>query len=962
MQIKGFHRINGESRMPTTTEHEKHLKWNNNLGVFEYVTVEDNHIIGVTQVGGDVTITMNDGTTYSIVIPDMVSFTLPGDKKVLFDEDGIIGGRTNLTFNYDTTQLILTDFSGVFAKSTTFDATNQSILQYLGQNSLFVNFGSDKLESDMKRITAIGYKALSGLITGSDTIAIGAHAGENVSSDSSNNIFIGTYAGRLEPDDNKLYIHNKDYNSLQEFRDNSLLYGDFDIGLLYVNDSLHIREEVRIGAFDIVNTPLGGMVQFIPSGNPALLKPQYYDNTQWVDFANSTDTYLEDITIVGDEYTFVMNGHPNIVITIPDTYYPSSGTQYKVQLSNGDNSFIHSDNLSWNLYDYLNINGAIKLESRDLGDFSGVTNSIVHTGTHIYANINGTFRQLDNEPTDGEANHGESIGSAVEVYAGMNLDNHNLKFYDLKGNTKINISDANEFGNILFDVDYSVYGASLGSVGTPVYVNTTDTINESILNFKKLYSSDSSIAFTDMGDYINMVVVGLNGTGEANSGSNIGDGTGLSYSGKNGLLLEFRTIKGVDNLNVTTVGNTIEIIADTFVEAAANVGLSGISVYKDYTDASSKRTLNFRNISGHNGIETTVSESGNILYVGLNETLYVPSLEGVQLPVSTNADKTLTWSLNYTPDILDATPVLEPIAQLNLGSNLIYNSTTNTLDSIGGVGNPLKEIYNYGITRSPDGTVDRPFSTRLVDFKLNDNTIIRWDGETSPFDGLGWLAFENDYPIGSDTQKGILQVDVSGALNVLNGVLSIDMPTIPDSIDAVLYSPSGYNLHDYDAGNDGSENGETILIRRNRARASIGGAYVNGRVYDPFQAAQLVIGSNTGDFEQSGYVGGIKGLYMYNNKIASDWVSTEIVKPKSTTPTNDTEATKLVIMDGNMDLVLDPRATGNLGNFNFYIYNTAGTKIKVASIKGRYENGELLADFRLKGDIKFHCTDAEMNV
>lgn len=967
MQIRGFHRVDGESRMPGVTENLKFPRWNNDLGVFEYIVVEDNHVTNIVQEGDTVTITMKDGDVYTIIVPEDI--VLPGDTKVLFDENDTIGGRSNLTYDYNYNKLILTDSSGIYGKSTLFDTSNQAIIQYLGQNSLYLNFGTDKLESDMSFNNAFGAGALGALITGSGNVGIGYLAGANTSDISSNNVFIGNYAGRIEPGSDKLYIHNQDFTTLQEFRDDSLIYGDFSTGQLFINNRLGVREEVRIGTFDTLNTPLGGMVQFVSAANPIYVKPQYYDNTQWVDFANSTDTYLEDIVIDGDEYTFVINGRPPIVVTIPDTYYPSSGNQYAVQFSNGDNSFIHSDNLNWSVSNYLNINGALLLQPQTLSSYSPISGLTVNTGTHIYTYIDGSWRQLDNEITDGEANHGESIGDAVEVYAGMNIDNHNLQFYDLKGNTKINISDANEFGNILFDVDYVVSGANLGATGKTLYTDTTHTANASILNIKRIHSSDASIVLTEYPTYIDMTVVGPPAAGESNVGENVGDGTGLSYYGKNGLALQFRTIKEGNNTIIANSGQVVTIDTDPFINSLTNVG-GGYELYKDSNTTLGKINSNLRTLVGVNGIilDYDIPTIGNNIEIELDPALAIPALSGNIVPVPTNVNKQLTWSLTYDADVRNTNPQLLGIAQINLGSNLIYDPILNSLDSIGGSGNPLLEVYNKTLSRNVDGTVNRAASLRDISFKLTNNTIITWDGTSDPIKGLGWLAFENDYPISSDIQKGIVQVDTSTGLTITNGVIGYTPQSVPNDKDAVLYYPSAYNIHDWHADNQGNELTppagspvEPKNTRRDRARASIGASYVNGRAAEPFQAAQFVVGSTNGDFEESGYIGGTKGLYMYNNKITSDWSTTEIIKKRVAPNDSDVTASKIAVGDGVMDFTLDPRDIGGIGIFNFFMYNSAGTKVKVAVIKGRYEGGELVADFKVKGNIKFHCTDAEMN-
>lgn len=966
MQVRGFHRINGESRMPNTNEHLKFTRWNNDLGVFEYLSLEeagDIHLQNVTQEGDTVTLIMSNGTTWEVTIPDITNLTLPGDTKILFDENDSIGGRSNLTYDYVNHRLALIDSQGIFGKNNTYDDNIQNLIQYLGQNSLYINFGNIKAPSSMINNNAIGYNALASLIEGENNIALGAYAGSNVNTNISDSVFIGSYAGRLEQEGGKFYLGIEYHDNLQDSRDSSLLYGDFYIGRLWVNNRLSITEEVKIGDFNTDNTPEGGMVRMTDAGGD-LLKPQYYDNTQWVDFANGLNYYVDNITNVGTQWTFTRVGLPDIVVTIPDTYYPASGNKYRVQLSNGDNNFIHSDNLSWSINNILSVNGAVSIKTKSIGDFTPEDGIIINTGDHVYMYLDGIYKQLDNETTAGERNHGENIGTSVEVYAGMNPSNKNLQFYELKEGVKINIYSADINGDILFDVDYTVNGSNLGSTGVPLYKDTSHGENFSTLNFKRLFSSDSSISITAYDDYLDVKSTGAGGGGEANTGQNIGTGSGQSYAGMNGTILKFRTLLEGNNILITTSGDEITIDTDPFVDNVYNIS-GGVNIYKDYTETSGKRTINLRPIKGIGIVD--VALNGDIIEVSLNDDIAIPAISGVILPVATNSNKTLTWHLNYDADITNPNPTTEDIMQIKLGSNLIYNSTTNTLDSIGGSGDPLNSIYNLGIVRNPDGTVDRTNSSRNVIFKSLNNIIKTWDGSADPLTGLGWLAFENDYPVASDTQKGILQVDISNGLTIVNGILGLDIPPIPVTNDAVLYHPSGYDLHDYDEGTQGNDDGgglspsELKTVRRDRARASIGAAYVNGDYTEPYVASSIVV-NTTGSYKDGASWGGeSRGLFLFDNKIKSDWSSVELIKTKTSAPNDNTNASKVSVQNGIMDLTLDSRdISGGIGAFNFYMYNNSGTRVKVASLKGRYEGGELVADLRVKGDIKFHCTDAEM--
>lgn len=782
MQIRGFHTIEGESRMPEITEDGKFPKWNNALGVFEYITIKESddetYVSNVTQDTNTVTITRNDGIFWEIDLGIAeVDLDLPGDTMILFDEADSIGGRSNLTYDYTNHKVTLTDSQGIFGKAGV-DAS-QSIVQYLGDSNLYLNFGEVKaIIGSMANNQSFGYNALASVTSGDGNIGIGPYAGDSVATDASHNIFIGEYAGRLEQGDYKLYIHSGLLTTAQEYVEQSLLYGDFSTGQLWINNRLDIREEVRIGTFDVANTPDGGMIQFVDAGS-GLLKPQYYDETQWVDFANGLDSYLTAISNVGEEWTFEISGQSDIVVTIPNNYLTVAGSIYSIQSNDGAGDLAASDNFTFNpVTNVATLTGVLALENTTIGDYPLTEGMIQFDGEHIYIRIDGEYIQMDNDSSSssgGRTSIGESIGDSVEVYAGFVNSRKVLQFYDLLGGPGISIDNADIHGDILFSLDYAVTGSSTG-VGVDVYKDTTNTDSSAVINIKRLYSSDGSIIYTDEGDYINATVVGIGG-GESNDGANVGTGEGRIYdevNGKNGLLIPFRTIKQGTNTTVVTdtVTKIVTVDVPLIVTNAANIAGGDINWYKDSTDASGKRTLNFRPISGVNDI--VVSLNGDVVEVGLDPTIAIPSLDGIILPVATDADKTLTWSINHDDDVRDATAsILEDIVQLKLGSNIVYDPSTNTIDSIG-AGDPLASIRNQTIVRNGDGTVDRVSSNRNVIYESSLGILKTWDGTSDSLNGLGWLAFENDYPVSSNVTQGIIQVDTSGLLAISNGILSIN--------------------------------------------------------------------------------------------------------------------------------------------------------------------------------------------
>jgi hypothetical protein len=773
LQIKGFHRIDGVSRMPNINEHLKYVRWNNAINTFEYNEVVDLHLEDITQVGNTVTLTRSDGTTWDIQLPNNPAdfgLELPGNTRILFDKNNTIGGAANITYDYNNHRLNLIDSQGIFARNTQYDGSSRSILQYLGQNSLYLNHGNTKLPSAMVNTIALGYRALANLIDGTDNIAIGPNAGRDITSNVSGNILIGGFAGRLENGDNKLYIDNRDYATLELFKANSFLYGDFDLKRLWVNNRLSVKQEVRIGAISLDNTPEGGMVQFIPSANPALLKPQYYNNQAWVDFANSANFYLEDITVNGEEYTFVVSGAPNIVATIPK--YPSSGNNGAIQLSNGNDKFTHSSKLNWLPENVLQVEGGVRISPVAVSDVPLYTLSeglILSFGGHMYAWLGGTFVQLDNEVGTGEANRGENLSAFVKVYDSFNNFNKKLSFNTLRTlDSRVSIVENDVTHSIDFVLNHTLGILNSGADGASIgkSISNATGIDPTVI-LKRLKSDNGSVAITEYDDYIDLQATGVGG-GEVNTGTNVG-GHASIYKDKSGVALRFKTLKQGSNVTLIENDDFIEIAVSSSVIDIENLA-SDFAVYKEYVDNAGVRTFKFKTLAESTSVKLTSRDTD--IQISLHPDLLIPAISGNLNPVPTNLNKTLTWNLTHTPDVRNPAPVALGIARLNLGTNLTYNPVTNTINSAAGSGNPVKEIYNSSIVRNPDGTVKRVDSNRNVRIILENNTEIIWDGSDSATTGLGWLAFENDYPIASADKPGIVQVDESGILSIINGVLS----------------------------------------------------------------------------------------------------------------------------------------------------------------------------------------------
>src|SRR6056297_2943584 len=130
-QIYEFRTIDGVNNNPSSSEHNKFHVWNNDTGVFDYTLVGENHIdidffvtfikevIGdtdtntylssISKEGSYGQFTLTNGTNLYLELgelawldeipPSKYDLGLPGNKKVLFDDNDSLGGED--AFKYD---------------------------------------------------------------------------------------------------------------------------------------------------------------------------------------------------------------------------------------------------------------------------------------------------------------------------------------------------------------------------------------------------------------------------------------------------------------------------------------------------------------------------------------------------------------------------------------------------------------------------------------------------------------------------------------------------------------------------------------------------------------------------------------------------------------------------------------------------------------------------------------------
>lgn len=151
------------------------------------------------------------------------------------------------------------------------------------------------------------------------------------------------------------------------------------------------------------------------------------------------------------------------------------------------------------------------------------------------------------------------------------------------------------------------------------------------LRFKSLVAGSG----VTLSSNTNEIIISAPGTGEANTGTNTGIGTGQVFESKFGTALQFRTLRSLSaGLTITTNGSNIDFsISGTGGEAntGSNVG-TGSQVYKDKVTPA----LRFRSILGTNN-QIAVSQSANEITIGLTSNPVIPGSGSITIPAGTTA-------------------------------------------------------------------------------------------------------------------------------------------------------------------------------------------------------------------------------------------------------------------------------------------------------------------------------------
>jgi hypothetical protein len=213
---------------------------------------------------------------------------------------------------------------------------------------------------------------------------------------------------------------------------------------------------------------------------------------------------------------------------------------------------------------------------------------------------------LEISSTDtGENNTASNEGTGTGVFIGKT--GTNLRFRSITGGTNTSVALVGqdiEISSTFVETGEANTASNVGG-GTSIFKQKTGVD----LEFKSLVAG-TGMVFNVGVDSIELVSTGGGGGGEANTGLNIGSGTGEVFKQKSGTVLEFRRLLAGTGITITNNANEIEIAATGGgggeVNTASNVTDStGVGVFKQKTGVD----LEFYSLLAGTGI--SVAQVGN---------------------------------------------------------------------------------------------------------------------------------------------------------------------------------------------------------------------------------------------------------------------------------------------------------------------------------------------------------------
>jgi hypothetical protein len=383
----------------------------------------------------------------------------------------------------------------------------------------------------------------------------------------------------------------------------------------------------------------------------------------------------------------------------------------------------------------------------------------------------------------GEVNSGSNIGSGLGVYAQKN--GVALEFKTLKTGSNVTMtSDADSITISATPTGEVNSGSNLGT-GEGVYTQK----NGVALEFRSLVAG-SNVSFTTSSTEISIAAT----VGETNVGENLDSGFGI-YSGKSGVALQFKSLKAGTNVTLSSGSNTITIDATVSgsgtgeVNTGANLGAggAGFGVYSgksgvilefksliagtniSFTSSSTSITMNSENVVGQNlasdfGLYT--EKSGSVL-----QFKSLSAGTGMLLTSGSNSVQLSSTAVLTASNVGSGSGVSKSVASGTLELKTLIASSSS-LGNVLLVSSSLNEISFSKRTLSNTLTLEDDFVS---------NSNIGAIGWTTTTNGAGAAAATSD--VGVDAANGAI------------GVIALATGTNSSGRTALMTSPVAFSLN-----------------------------------------------------------------------------------------------------------------------------------------------------------------------
>jgi len=864
-QIYEFRTIDGVNNNPSSSEHNKFHVWNNDTGVFDYTLVGENHIdidffvtfikevIGdtdtntylssISKEGSYGQFTLTNGTNLYLELgelawldeipPSKYDLGLPGNKKVLFDDNDSLGGEDAFKYDKNTNRVQFQGTSLVFDLFSGTEGVYKEGIKYLGNQSWSFGQGDNSLNSGSYNLFG-GYRAGSSFgATSTRNLVLGIEAGYSAGNNLEGSIFIGPFSGKYETASNKFFLDNTDYSNTSTARDSSFMYADLDVERrLYIRDRLSVAKEGKFGTSGLVDAEGEyGMYQMSAEtgGNP-----QWHDGTVWQDFANSTNTYLDDVTYSGGELTFTLSDASTIgpidISDINTTLFATSPSSPATgQTASSDYGYIQISNSSFTNNEGLTYRTGFRISGNDLylpgslvltASSSTIDNRIWSDGIHGYITLDGTDYQIDNDPTDETT--GLNIGGATyELYKQKNTDGQ-LEFRTLK-NIPLGANNPND--RIKFE--YSTDGDAI-YIGTTAEKNRLDSQPDSAFNdvvidkdnegetlLMRALRPGTGVTLTQNEDYIQIDATGAGG-GEVNTMNN--NGTGLEFYGdKNGAQFEMYTLSTTDSRI------DLDPATDYTTDPENTIGLN-LSIEGDTTTLVSSATSSdtvFHQVSNGTGIAPTI-EFKRLISDTLTFTTTANNELQIEYGSAANATGTNTGSASYevykdgtAPDFEFRSLTAVTDKHITLGYNgdditFAVDDLTSVYAGLGTSKNVLKSVEGFEITSKGIG-VQTGSGLDLTNSTVND-IIIDLPYNIPSFTFTPAPSFTIGTPTGSGGNKGLLEFKSNYSENIKDTAEAATTLFQLNIGDGLLYDSSTNTLYTNQANSGGGTDNYLVNI------------------------------------------------------------------------------------------------------------------------------------------------------